>query len=159
MRVNHVGEVCAQALYSAQALGCRNPELKAQFLQAGREELDHLAWTADRLRELGDRPSWLNPLWYLGAFAIGSAAARLGEATSLGFMKETETQVEQHLASHLTRLPAHDGASRAIVEQMKSDEASHALQAQALGAAPLPDAAKGAMRWAARLMTRTAHWV
>ena len=116
MRVNHVGEVCAQALYQAQALATSNPELKAQMAQAAREEIDHLAWTEQRLAELGDRPSLLNPLWYGGAFLIGLAAGRLGDRVSLGFVVETERQVEHHLESHLERLPAGDLASRAIVD-------------------------------------------
>ena len=115
MRVNHVGEVCAQALYQAQALTARTPELRQQMHRAAREELDHLAWTGQRLQELGDRPSLLNPLWYAGSFAIGLLAGRLGDATSLGFVVETERQVEQHLAGHLDRLPASDTRSRAIV--------------------------------------------
>ncbi|MFM7506836.1 MAG: 2-polyprenyl-3-methyl-6-methoxy-1,4-benzoquinone monooxygenase, partial [Rubrivivax sp.] len=123
MRVNHVGEICAQALYQAQALTARTPELRRQMQQAAREEIDHLAWTQQRLEELGDRPSLLNPLWYAGAFGIGLLAGRLGDATSLGFVIETERQVEQHLAGHLDRLPPGDTRSRAIVEAMKADEA------------------------------------
>jgi ubiquinone biosynthesis monooxygenase Coq7 len=157
MRVNHVGEVCAQALYNAQALSARDPALKAHLLEAGEQECDHLAWTADRLKALGDRPSLLNPLWYAGAFAIGSAAARMGDGISLGFVRETEQQVEAHLASHLSRLPAHDEASRAVVNQMKLDEAEHAVQAEQAGAVALPAAVKWAMRAAAKLMTTTAH--
>lgn len=157
MRVNHVGEVCAQALYSAQALTARTPALRAQMLAAGREETDHLAWTEQRLAELGDRTSWLNPLWYAGAFAIGLAAGRAGDARSLGFVVETERQVEAHLASHLDRLPAADSSSRAVVAQMKSDEARHAEDAQAAGAATMPAPVRWLMRQAARVMTRTAH--
>lgn len=157
MRVNHVGEVCAQALYQAQALTARTPELRHQMTQAAREETDHLAWTQQRLDELGDRPSLLNPLWYAGAFGIGVLAGRLGDATSLGFVVETERQVEQHLASHLERLPAEDGRSRALVAAMKEDEARHADQALAAGAAPLPLPVRWLMRGAARLMTGTAH--
>ncbi|MBT9599594.1 MAG: 2-polyprenyl-3-methyl-6-methoxy-1,4-benzoquinone monooxygenase [Vitreoscilla sp.] len=157
MRVNHVGEVCAQALYEAQGLAARDPGIRAQMQQASREEIDHLAWTAQRLRELGDRPSLLNPLWYAGSFAIGLAAGRAGDAWSLGFLVETERQVEQHLASHMERLPADDHASRAIVEQMKADEARHADEAQAAGAAPLPAPLRWAMRVTARVMTATAH--
>jgi ubiquinone biosynthesis monooxygenase Coq7 len=159
MRVNHVGEVCAQALYQAQALTARSPELRAQMLAAAREETDHLAWTQERLRDLGDRPSWLNPLWYAGAFAIGLVAGRLGDAASLGFVVETERQVEAHLASHLERLPPHDLASRAIVEQMKQDEARHADDALAAGAAPMPAPVKALMRAAASVMTTVAHRV
>lgn len=157
MRVNHVGEVCAQALYQAQALTAREPRLRAQFRQAAREEVDHLAWTQARLRELGERPSLLNPVWYAGAFAIGLLAGRLGDAASLGFVVETERQVELHLAGHLERLPASDLASRAIVAQMKADEARHADGAQAAGAQEMPPPARWMMRQAARLMTTTAH--
>lgn len=157
MRVNHVGEVCAQALYQAQALGTRDEALRAQFESAAREETDHLAWTQARLDELGGRPSLLNPLWYAGAFAIGLAAGRLGDRASLGFLVETERQVEAHLASHLERLPANDTRSRQIVQAMKHDEASHADRAQRSGARELPLPVKGLMRLAARVMTTTAH--
>ena len=159
MRVNHVGEVCAQALYDAQALAARSPELRAMFEQAAREEADHLAWTEERIRELGGRTSLLNPLWYGGAFAIGLAAARIGDRASLGFMAETERQVEQHLQGHLERLPEGDAASRAIVAQMKDDEVRHADAATALGGAELPLPVRMAMRLAARVMTRTAHYI
>jgi len=159
MRVNHVGEVCAQALYDAQALVARSPELRAAFDQAGQEESDHLAWTEQRIQELGGRTSILNPVWYLGAFSIGLAAARLGDRASLGFMAETERQVEQHLRSHLERLPESDLASRAIVEQMKNDEAQHAEAAVTNGAPSLPMPVRWAMRMAARVMTKTAHYV
>lgn len=159
IRVDHVGEVCAQALYQAQALLARNVALRAQFEEAAREEADHLAWTEQRLRELGARPSLLNPLWYAGAFGIGLAAARFGDAASLGFVVETERQVEQHLASHLERLPAADVASRAIVAQMKDDEARHAQAAKASGGMELPLPVRALMRAAARVMTSTAHHV
>jgi len=159
MRVNHVGEVCAQALYDAQALAARNPELRPVFEQAAREESDHLAWTEQRIRELGGRTSLLNPLWYGGAFAIGLVAARIGDRASLGFMAETERQVEQHLQGHLERLPEGDAASRAIVGQMKDDELRHAEAAADLGGSPLPFPVKLAMRMAARVMTRTAHYI
>jgi ubiquinone biosynthesis monooxygenase Coq7 len=159
MRVNHVGEVCAQALYSAQALTTPDPDLRRRFEHAAGEESDHLAWTAERLRQLGSRPSLLNPLWYAGAFAIGLVAGRSGDATSLGFMVETERQVERHLEGHLERLPAGDLASRAIVRQMKDDEAGHALAAERAGAARLPLPVRWAMRGAARVMTATAHYV
>ena len=159
MRVNHVGEVCAQALYQAQALATSNAELKAQMAQAAREEVDHLAWTEQRLAELGDRPSLLNPLWYGGAFLIGLAAGRLGDRVSLGFVVETERQVGDHLESHLERLPAGDLASRAIVAQMRTDEASHAAAAQRAGGADLPAPVRGAMRLAAKVMTSTAHYL
>lgn len=157
MRVNHVGEVCAQALYEAQALTARTPELREQMRRAATEETDHLAWTRERLAQLGSRPSMLNPLWYAGAFSIGLVAGRLGDATSLGFVVETERQVEQHLASHLERLPEADAASRAIVQVMKEDESRHADEALGAGAAPVPAPVKWAMRAAARVMTTTAH--
>ncbi len=159
MRVNHVGEVCAQALYAAQALSTRDPLLRQKFLDAGREEGDHLAWTQERLDELGARPSLFNPLWYAGAFGLGLVAGRLGDRVSLGFVQETERQVESHLASHLERLPAGDHASRAIVAQMKADEARHAADAQAAGAIELPAPVKSLMRAAAKLMTVVAHRV
>lgn len=159
MRVNHVGEVCAQALYSAQALATRDPALKRQFAHAAAEETDHLAWTAERLEALGARPSLLNPLWYAGAFAIGLAAGRAGDATSLGFLVETERQVERHLDGHLDKLPPGDTPSRAIVRQMKEDEANHAVAAERAGAARLPWPLRLAMRGAAKAMTTTASVV
>ena len=159
MRVNHVGEVCAQALYQAQALATSNAALRAQMDLAAREEIDHLAWTAQRLAELGDRPSLLNPLWFGGAFVIGLVAGRLGDRVSLGFVVETERQVEHHLAGHLDRLPANDVASRAIVAQMQADEAAHAVAAQQAGGVELPPLVRGAMRLAAKVMTATAHYV
>jgi ubiquinone biosynthesis monooxygenase Coq7 len=159
IRVDHVGEVCAQALYEAQALGAREEKVRAAFERASREEIDHLAWTRKRLQELGDRASVLNPFWYAGAFAIGLLASRLGDRISLGFMAETERQVEQHLLGHLDRLPAHDHASRSIVAQMKEDERAHGLAATALGGQPLPAPARIAMRLAARLMTTTAYYI
>ena len=159
MRVNHVGEVCAQALYTAQALSTRDPALRARFEHAAKEETDHLAWTQQRLRELGAHTSLLNPLWYAGAFGIGLVAGRMGDAISLGFVVETERQVEQHLEQHLQRLPDADQASRAVVMQMKLDEARHGAQAQAAGAATLPRGVRQLMRLAARVMTTTAHHV
>lgn len=159
MRVNHVGEVCAQALYNAQTLATRDAGLQKHFVRAARDETDHLAWTQRRLHELGDRTSLLNPLWYAGAFTIGLLAGRLGQGVSLGFVVETERQVEQHLQSHLERLPAADTGSRAIVEQMKDDESRHAADAQLAGAVELPAPVKLAMRLAARVMTRTAHYI
>jgi ubiquinone biosynthesis monooxygenase Coq7 len=159
MRVNHVGEVCAQALYQAQALATANVELKAQMARAAREEVDHLAWTEERLVQLGDRPSLLNPLWFGGAFLIGLAAGRMGDRVSLGFVVETERQVERHLESHLDRLPAADLASRAIVAQMRTDEAEHAVAARLAGGIELPAPVRGAMRLAARVMTGTAHFI
>ncbi|RZL92070.1 MAG: 2-polyprenyl-3-methyl-6-methoxy-1,4-benzoquinone monooxygenase [Variovorax sp.] len=157
MRVNHVGEVCAQALYTAQAAVTREPALRAHFSDAAREETDHLAWTRQRLDELGARPSVLNPLWYAGAFGLGLVAGRLGDRLSLGFVAETERQVEAHLDGHLDRLPAADMASRAVVNQMKLDEARHAAQAWSAGAAELPPPVKELMRLAARVMTTVAH--
>ncbi|MFM1924554.1 MAG: 2-nonaprenyl-3-methyl-6-methoxy,4-benzoquinol hydroxylase [Pseudomonadota bacterium] len=160
MRVNHVGEVCAQALYTGQALACQNPALRAQLAEASREETDHLAWTQQRLNELNDRPSLLNPVWYAGAFAIGFAAGKLGgDKVSLGFVVETERQVEAHLQSHMDRLPAADSASRAIVAQMKADEMAHAQMALKSGAVELPGAVKSLMQLAAKVMTTVAHRV
>jgi ubiquinone biosynthesis monooxygenase Coq7 len=159
MRVNHVGEVCAQALYSAQALTTPSATLRRQFQRAAAEETDHLAWTTQRLHELGARPSLLNPLWYLGAFGMGLVAGRAGNEASLGFVVETERQVERHLDSHLDRLPAGDFTSRAIVRQMKDDEAKHALAAESAGAARLPWPVRMAMRLAAKIMTTTAHYI
>lgn len=159
MRVNHVGEVCAQALYQAQALTARTEGLRQQMEEAAREEVDHLAWTQDRLQELGDRPSLLNPLWYAGAFGIGLLAGRLGDRVSLGFVIETERQVEQHLASHLDRLPADDQRSRAIVSVMKDDEIRHADNAAAAGGMTLPSPVSALMRVAAKVMTTVAHRV
>ncbi len=157
MRVNHVGEICAQALYEAQALGTPDAQLRETFMHAAREEADHLAWTQRRIEELGGRTSLLNPVWYAGAFGIGLLAARLGDRVSLGFMAETERQVEQHLESHLDRLPTSDSASRAIVEQMKIDEVTHGQTALQLGGVELPAPVRLAMRLAARVMTTTAH--
>ena len=159
MRVNHVGEVCAQALYSAQALATTDLALRRQFERAAGEETDHLAWTAERLSELGARPSLLNPLWYAGAFGIGLLAARAGDARSLGFLIETERQVERHLEGHLERLPERDQESRAIVAQMKDDEAAHAMAAEQAGGTRLPAPYRWAMRAAAKVMTTTAHYV
>jgi 3-demethoxyubiquinol 3-hydroxylase len=160
MRVNHVGEVCAQALYTGQALACQDPALRAKLAEASREETDHLAWTKQRLDDLNDRPSLLNPLWYAGAFAIGYAAGKLGgDKVSLGFVVETERQVEAHLQSHMDRLPAADSASRAIVAQMKADEIAHAQMAQKAGAVELPGAIKALMQSAAKVMTTVAHRV
>lgn len=159
MRVNHVGEVCAQALYNAQAVATRDPLLREHFEAAARDETDHLAWTKQRVDELGGRLSLLNPLWYAGAFAIGLAAGRAGDRWSLGFVVETERQVEQHLDSHLDRLPEGDSASRAIVRQMRDDEVRHAREAQRAGGAELPAPVRGLMRLAAKVMTTTAHYV
>ncbi|TXH47064.1 MAG: 2-polyprenyl-3-methyl-6-methoxy-1,4-benzoquinone monooxygenase [Burkholderiaceae bacterium] len=157
MRVNHVGEICAQALYRAQADGTRDPELASHFLHAAKEETDHLAWTAARIRELGSHRSHLNPLWFAGAYMIGRLAAAAGDRWSLGFVVETERQVEAHLDSHLAQLPAGDLRSRAIVDTMKQDEVAHALAAQDLGAAELPAPVKWGMKAAAKVMTTVAH--
>ena len=159
MRVNHVGEVCAQALYQAQAITARSDTLRQQMQAAAQDEVDHLAWTEERLRELGTHPSRLNPLWFAGAFGIGLLAGRLGDHVSLGFVVETERQVEQHLAGHLDRLPAEDERSRDIVAQMKIDEARHAEHAHAAGGVDLPLPVRWMMRAAAKVMTTTAHHV
>lgn len=157
LRVDHVGEVCAQALYLAQSVTARSEALREQMQRAAADEEDHLAWTAQRLQELGARSSLLNPLWYAGSFAIGLLAGRAGDRWSLGFIVETERQVESHLAGHLDALPQADQRSRALLEQMKLDEARHGQEAQHAGAAALPAPVRGAMRLAARVMTRTAY--
>lgn len=157
MRVNHVGEICAQALYSAQALTSADPKLQRQFDEAAREEYDHLAWTRQRIDELGGRVSLLNPAWYAGAFAIGLVAGRFGDGASLGFLVETERQVESHLAGHLEKLPIEDRRSRGIVEVMAADEARHAQNALDAGGLTLPLPARLAMKVAAKVMTATAH--
>jgi 3-demethoxyubiquinol 3-hydroxylase len=159
MRVNHVGEVCAQALYDAQGRFAREDEIRLQFQRSGQEEEDHLAWTAERLRELGSRPSLLNPLWYAGAYIMGSVAAKSGDAKSLGFVVETERQVEAHLAGHLEELPASDNKSRAIVDQMRMDEIEHGDKAHALGAAEVPPVVRSLMKAMAKVMTRTAYYI
>jgi ubiquinone biosynthesis monooxygenase Coq7 len=159
MRVNHVGEVCAQALYDAQGRFAKNDTMKRQFAQAGREEEDHLAWTAQRLQELGSHPSVLNPVWYAGAYALGAMAARSGDARSLGFVVETERQVEAHLDSHLKNLPAQDEKSRAIVEQMRLDEVAHGAAAGAMGASETPWPVRKAMQAMAKVMTTTAYYL
>ena len=157
MRVNHVGEVCAQALYTAQALATKNGVLRVHFTKACIEETDHLAWTAQRLEQLGSKPSLLNPLWYAGAFGLGLVAGRLGDAVSLGFVVETERQVGAHLQSHLEKLPAKDHASRAIVVQMRDDELRHAEDAKRAGAVELPRPVQQLMRAAAKVMTTVAN--
>lgn len=159
MRVNHVGEVCAQALYQAQKLATNSPTLKAAFDHAASEEEDHLAWTAKRLVELDSRPSLLNPFWYTGALAIGFAAGSLGDKVSLGFMAETERQVEKHLESHLKKLPEADHESRAIVDQMRIDEVSHGKTATESGGVELPFPVRALMKAASKVMTRTAYYV
>lgn len=159
MRVNHVGEVCAQALYHAQALVTRDAPLRAHLLEAAREETDHLAWTRERLDALGARPSLLNPLWFTGAFAIGVTAAVISDAVSLGFVVETENQVAEHLDGHLSQLPQEDVQSRAVVARMRDDEQRHADEALAAGAWQLPAPVQGLMRAAAKVMTTTAHHI
>lgn len=159
MRVNHVGEICAQALYTAQAMTARDPALRRQFEKAAREETDHLAWTRQRLRELNARASFLNPLWYAGSFGIGLIAGRADDSASLGFVVETERQVERHLEHHLERLPLADTASRAVVTQMKEDEARHAAGARAAGAVPLAWPVRWTMRLTARVMTSAAYYL
>lgn len=159
MRINHVGEVCAQALYQGQAITCQDPGVRQSLEKAACEETEHLAWTAQRIRELGCRKSLLNPLWYLGSFSMGIVAGKCGDAWSLGFLAETERQVEAHLDHHLSELPMQDVKSRAIVQQMKIDEASHADAAQLLGARELPKPAKAFMRLMAGFMTRTAYYL
>ena len=159
MRVNHVGEVCAQALYQAQKLATKSASLKRGFEAAAREEEDHLAWTMKRLRDLDSRPSLLNPLWYTGSLALGFIAGRFGDRVSLGFMAETERQVEKHLNSHMTSLPVNDHASRAIVEQMRTDEAAHAAAAVDAGGIELPFPVRALMRATSKVMTRTAYYI
>lgn len=159
MRVNHVGEVCAQALYQAQKLATTSPELKRGFEDAARDEEDHLAWTMQRLRDLDARPSLLNPLWYTSSLAIGFVAGRLGDRASLGFMAETERQVEKHLNGHMASLPVNDRESRAIVEQMSIDEAAHASAAMNAGGVELPFPVRGLMRAVSKVMTRTAYYI
>src|SRR5256885_2746617 len=157
MRVNHVGEICAQALYQGQALTARDPAHKAALDQAAREEQDHLAWSVERIRELGGRPSLLNPLWYAGSLAIGAVAGALGDRWNVAFLAETERQVEEHLTGHLDALPAADERTRAVVAAMRTDEAKHRASALRLGAAELPEAGKTAMRLASKLMTTLAY--
>jgi ubiquinone biosynthesis monooxygenase Coq7 len=159
MRVNHTGEVCAQALYSAQATVTRDPAIAARFATAAREEEDHLAWTQARLAELDDRPSLLNPLWYAGSFAIGAIAGLVGDRVNLGFVVETERQVEEHLTTHLDRLPESDAKSRAIVDAMRADEARHGAMAYEAGASGLPPPVPTLMRAAANVMKALAYRV
>lgn len=159
MRINHVGEICAQALYHGQAIACREPEIRQALENAAKEETEHLAWTEQRLGEVGARKSLLNPLWYLGAFSMGVVAGRLGSGWNLGFLAETERQVEAHLAGHLSALPAQDKRSQAIVGQMKEDERRHAEMAVRLGARELPPPVRVAMKVSARVMTSTAYYL
>lgn len=159
MRVNHCGEICAQALYQGQALTARNEEVKAALVQAAWEETEHLNWTETRIKELGGHTSFLNPLWYTSSLAIGALAGALGDKWNLGFLAETEHQVEKHLESHLESLPQQDEKSRAILEQMKIDEIHHANTALEHGGAPLPLPVKAAMKLSSKIMTKTAYWV
>jgi ubiquinone biosynthesis monooxygenase Coq7 len=159
MRVNHSGEVCAQALYQGQALTARNPEAKVALELAAQEETEHLNWCETRLKELGSHESYLNPVWYAGSLAIGMLAGALGDKWNLGFLAETEHQVEAHLQRHLERLPAQDGRSRAVVEQMKIDEARHATTAIEHGGAELPLPVRLGMKLSSKLMTKTAYWI
>jgi len=159
MRINHVGEVCAQALYSGQAFTSRNPQIVHALKRAADEETDHLAWCESRINELGGRKSLLNPLWYTGSFTLGAIAGAVGDKWNLGFLAETEQQVSAHLASHLEKLSAEDVKTRAIIEQMHTDETAHAYEARQLGAAELPDAVKTGMKLASKIMTTTAYYV
>ncbi len=159
MRVNHVGEVCAQALYRGQSVFCHDETVRGVLARAGTEEVDHLAWCRDRLTELQSRPSYLNPLWYGGSFLLGALAGRAGAGRNLGFMAETEAQVEHHLSAHLARLPADDKRSRRIVEQMRNDEIGHGDAARSHGAGELPLPARLSMRLMAKVMTTTAYWL
>jgi ubiquinone biosynthesis monooxygenase Coq7 len=159
MRVNHCGEICAQALYQGQALTARDPEVQRKLGEAAQEETEHLAWTAHRIHELGGHESVLNPLWYTSSLAIGAVAGMLGDKLNLGFLAETERQVGAHLQSHLKKLPEQDDKSRAVVQQMYIDETQHAEMAVALGASELPLPVKLAMQLSGKVMTRTAYWV
>jgi ubiquinone biosynthesis monooxygenase Coq7 len=159
MRVNHSGEICAQALYSGQALAARDPAVRDALVAAGAEERDHLAWCRDRLRALESRPSLLDPLWYAGSFGLGLVSGLAGDRWSLGFLAETEAQVERHLDDHLGRLPADDAESRAVLEQMREDEIRHGAKGRDLGAAELPGVVKRAMQAVSRVMTSTAYRV
>lgn len=159
MRINHVGEVCAQALYSGQALTSRNPQIVQSLQKAANEETDHLAWCEARINELGGRKSWLNPVWYAGSFALGAAAGALNDKWNLGFLAETEHQVSNHLQSHLTKLSDADTKTRTIIGQMQQDETQHALEAKELGASELPQPVKAGMKIASKIMTSTAYYV
>jgi len=159
MRVNHCGEICAQALYQGQALTARDPQVQRKLGEAAQEETEHLAWTAQRVHELGGHVSVLNPLWYTSSLAIGAVAGLLGDKWNLGFLAETERQVGAHLQSHLHKLPDKDFKSRAIVQQMYVDETQHAEMAVALGATELPLPVRMAMQLSGKVMTRTAYWV
>ncbi len=159
MRINHAGEICAQALYQGQAVTAKLPNVREKMEQAANEENDHLAWTEERLHEMGTHTSYLNPLWYAGSFAIGALAGLAGDKWSLGFVAETEKQVVRHLDGHLVRLPKQDEKSRAILEQMRADEGRHATVALEAGAAFLPQPIKRLMRLTSKIMTQTAYWI
>ena len=159
MRINHVGEICAQALYSGQAFTSRNPQIVEALKHAAAEETDHLAWCESRIKELGGRKSLLNPAWYIGSFTIGAIAGAIGDKWNLGFVAETEQQVSAHLSSHLEKLPKEDNKTRAIIEQMYADEMSHKQEAVNLGAAELPKPIKVAMKFSSKFMTTTAYYV
>lgn len=159
MRVNHTGEVCAQALYQGQSLFARTPESRSLLQVAAQEERDHLAWCETRLGDLGASPSMLNPIWYAGSFALGAASGLAGDKWSMGFLVETERQVEHHLTDHLQRVPEKDAATRVILEAMREDEVRHGQSGAEHGAAELPEPVRMAMRWVSRLMTRTTYWV
>ena len=159
MRINHVGEVCAQALYSGQALTSHNRSIKTALKQAAVEETDHLAWCEARIKALGGRKSLLNPIWYMGSFTIGAVAGAIGDKWNLGFLAETEQQVSAHLSSHLEKIPNEDKKTRAIIEQMHIDETAHAKEAVNLGAAELPASIKAAMKVSSKIMTTTAYYV
>ena len=159
MRINHTGEVCAQALYNGQALTARNPATEEALRQASQEETEHLAWCEKRIKELGSHKSFLNPAFYAGSFALGALAGMLGDKWNLGFLAETENQVGKHIEGHLQKLPAQDDKSRAILEQMKEDEAKHATTAISQGGAPLPLPVKLAMQLSSKVMTKTTYWI
>ena len=159
MRINHVGEICAQALYQGQALTARLPEVRGKMELAAQEENDHLAWTEQRIRELGSHVSYLNPLWYAGSLALGALAGAVGDKWSLGFVAETEKQVVEHLNDHLRQIPTADDKSRAILEQMRDDEGRHATVAIESGGAALPEPVKQWMQCNSKIMTRTAYWI
>lgn len=159
MRINHAGEICAQALYQGQAATARLPDVRGKMEQAAQEENDHLAWTEERIRELGGHTSYLNPIWYAGSFAIGALAGVIGDKWSLGFVAETEKQVVKHLEGHLQRLPTEDHKSQAILEQMRDDEGRHATVAIESGGAALPEPLRQVMRYTSKIMTRTAYWI
>ena len=159
MRINHVGEVCAQALYSGQALTSKSPHIVSALKHAALEETDHLAWCEARISELGGRKSWLNPLWYAGSFTLGAVAGALDDKWNLGFLAETEKQVSEHLKNHLQQLSIDDIKTRTIIEQMQQDEAAHAQEARALGASELPAPIKASMKIASKMMTSTAYYI